>query len=79
MKKLVSQLFLIFVSILLVSACSKSENVSEQKKLDPLEIIITPEIQKQTKNEVVKYQDIGKTLMIPGRLETQNRKLSKIV
>jgi cobalt-zinc-cadmium efflux system membrane fusion protein len=52
--------------------------VSEQKKLDPLEIMITPEIQKQTKNEVVKYQDIGETLMIPGRLETQNRKLAKI-
>ena len=78
MKKLVSQLFLIFMSILLLSACSKSENVSEQKKLDHLEIIITPEIQKQTKNEVVKYQDIGETLMIPGRLETQNRKLVKI-
>jgi cobalt-zinc-cadmium efflux system membrane fusion protein len=78
MKKLVSQLFLIFVCILLLSACSKSENVSEQKKSDPLEIIITPEIQKQTKNEVVKYQDIGETLMIPGRLETQNRKLAKI-
>jgi predicted component of type VI protein secretion system len=44
MKKLVSQLFLIFVSTLLLSACSKSENVSEQKKLDPLEIMITPEI-----------------------------------
>jgi cobalt-zinc-cadmium efflux system membrane fusion protein len=78
MKKLVSQLFLIFVSTLLLSACSKSENVSEQKKLDPLEIMITPEIQKQTKNEVVKYQDVGETLMIPGRLETQNRKLVKI-
>jgi cobalt-zinc-cadmium efflux system membrane fusion protein len=78
MKKLVSQLFLIFVCISLLSACSKSENVSEQKKSDPLEIIITPEIQKQTKNEVVKYQDIGETLMIPGRLETQNRKLAKI-
>jgi cobalt-zinc-cadmium efflux system membrane fusion protein len=78
MKKLVSQLFLIFVSILLLSACSKSENVSEQTKLDPLEIMITPEIQKQTKKEVVKYQDIGETLMIPGRLETQNRKLAKI-
>ena len=78
MKKLVSQLFLIFVSTLLLSACSKSENVSEQKKLDPLEIIITPEIQKQTKNEAVKYQDVGETLMIPGRLETQNRKLVKI-
>ncbi len=78
MKKLVSQLFLIFVSTLLLSACSKSEDFSEQKKLDPLEIIITPEIQKQTKNEVVKYQDIGETLMIPGRLETQNRKLAKI-
>ncbi|GBL32175.1 hypothetical protein EMGBS12_04850 [Methylophilaceae bacterium] len=78
MKKLVSQLFLIFVSTLLLSACSKSENVSEQKKLDPLEIMITPEIQKQTKNEAVKYQDVGETLMIPGRLETQNRKLVKI-
>ena len=78
MKKLVSQLFLIFVSTLLLSACSKSEKVSEQKKLGPLEIMITPEIQKQTKNEVVKYQDIGETLMIPGRLETQNRKLAKI-
>lgn len=52
--------------------------MSEQKKLDPLEIMITPEIQKQTKNEVVKYQDVGETLMIPGRLETQNRKLVKI-
>jgi cobalt-zinc-cadmium efflux system membrane fusion protein len=78
MKKLVTQLFLILVSIWLLSACSKSENVSEQKKLDPLEIMITPEIEKQTKNEVVKYQDIGETLMIPGRLETQNRKLAKI-
>ena len=78
MKKLVTQLFLIFVSIWLLSACSKSDKVSEQKKIDPLEIIITPEIEKQTKTEVVKNQDIGETLMIPGRLETQNRKLAKI-
>jgi len=78
MKKLVTQLFLILVSMWLLSACSKSDKVSEQKKIDPLEIIITPEIQKQTKTEVVKYQDIGETLMIPGRLETQNRKLAKI-
>jgi membrane fusion protein, heavy metal efflux system len=78
MKKLVTQLFLIFVSIWLLSACSKSDKVSEKKKIDPLEIIITPEIEKQTKTEVVKNQDIGETLMIPGRLETQNRKLAKI-
>ncbi|QDC98230.1 efflux RND transporter periplasmic adaptor subunit [Candidatus Methylopumilus universalis] len=78
MKKLVTQLFLILVSIWLLSACSKSDKVSELKKIDPLEIIITPEIEKQTKTEVVKYQDIGETLMIPGRLETQNRKLAKI-
>jgi cobalt-zinc-cadmium efflux system membrane fusion protein len=58
--------------------CSKPEDKSKEKKIDPLEIIITPDIQKQIKTEAVRYQDIGETLMIPGRLETQNRRLSKI-
>jgi cobalt-zinc-cadmium efflux system membrane fusion protein len=59
-------------------ACSKPDDKSKEKKLDPLEIIITPDIQKQIKTEVVRYQEIGETLMIPGRLETQNRRLAKI-
>ena len=59
-------------------ACSKSEDTSQKKKLDPLEVVITPEIQKQIKTDLVNYQDISDTLLIPGRLETQNRRLAKI-
>jgi len=78
MKTLIKQLFLILVSGSLLVACSKSEDTSTQKKLDPLEIMITPEIQKQIKTDTVSYQDISDTLLIPGRLETQNRRLAKI-
>jgi cobalt-zinc-cadmium efflux system membrane fusion protein len=78
MKTLLKQLFLIFLSGSLLIACSKSEDTSQKKKLDPLEVVITPEIQKQIKTDVVNYQDISDTLLIPGRLETQNRRLAKI-
>lgn len=78
MKTLLKQLFLMLLSGSLLIACSKSENTVEKKKLDPLEVVITPEIQKQTKTEVIRFQDISETLMIPGRLETQNRRLAKI-
>ena len=78
MKTLLKQLFLIFLSGSLLIACSKSEDTSQKKKLDPLEVEITPEIQKQIKTDVVNYQDISDTLLIPGRLETQNRRLAKI-
>ncbi len=78
MKTLIKQLFLILVCGSLLVACSKSEDTSTQKKLDPLEIMITPEIQKQIKTDTVSYQDISDTLLIPGRLETQNRRLAKI-
>ena len=78
MKTLLKQLFLIFLSGSLLIACSKSEDTSQKKKLDPLEVVVTPEIQKQIKTDVVSYQDISDTLLIPGRLETQNRRLAKI-
>lgn len=78
MKKSIPHLFLLLLSLSLIVGCSKPEDKSKEKKIDPLEIIITPDIQKQIKTEAVRYQDIGETLMIPGRLETQNRKLSKI-
>jgi cobalt-zinc-cadmium efflux system membrane fusion protein len=78
MKKSITHLCLLLLSLSLLVACSKPEDKSKEKKLDPLEIIITPDIQKQIKTAVVSYQDIGETLMIPGRLETQNRRLSKI-
>ena len=78
MKTLIKQLFLILVCGSLLVACSKSEDTSTQKKLDPVEIMITPEIQKQIKTDTVSYQDISDTLLIPGRLETQNRRLAKI-
>ena len=78
MKKSITHLCLLLLSLSLLVACSKPEDKSKEKKQDPLEIIITPDIQKQIKTEVVSYQDIGETLMIPGRLETQNRRLSKI-
>jgi cobalt-zinc-cadmium efflux system membrane fusion protein len=78
MKKSIKHLFLLLLSLSLLIACSKSEDKSREKKLDPLEIIITPDIQKQTKTEVIRYQDVSETLMIPGRLETQNRRLTKI-
>lgn len=78
MKTLLKQLFLMLLSGSLLIACSKSENTAEKMKLDPLEVVITPEIQKQTKTEVIRFQDISETLMIPGRLETQNRRLAKI-
>lgn len=78
MNTLLKQLFLIFLSVSLLIACSKSEDTSQKKKLDPLEVVITPEIQKQIKTDLVNYQDISDTLLIPGRLETQNRRLAKI-
>ncbi|MFM7481681.1 MAG: efflux RND transporter periplasmic adaptor subunit [Candidatus Methylopumilus sp.] len=78
MKKSITHLCLILLSLSLLVACSKHEDKSKEKKLDPLEIIITPDIQKQIKTEVVRYQEISETLMIPGRLETQNRRLAKI-
>ena len=78
MKKSITHLFLLLLSLSLLEGCSKPEDKSKEKKIDPLEIIITPDIQKQIKTEAVRYQDIGETLMIPGRLETQNRRLSKI-
>lgn len=78
MNTLLKQLFLIFLSVSLLIACSKSEDTSQKKKLDPLEVVITPEIQKQIKTDMVNYQDISDTLLIPGRLETQNRRLAKI-
>ena len=78
MNTLLKQLFLIFLSVSLLIACSKSEDTSQKNKLDPLEVVITPEIQKQIKTDMVNYQDISETLLIPGRLETQNRRLAKI-
>lgn len=78
MNTLLKQLFLIFLSVSLLISCSKSEDTSQKKKLDPLEVVITPEIQKQIKTDMVNYQDISDTLLIPGRLETQNRRLAKI-
>ncbi len=78
MKKSITHLFLLLLSLSLLVGCSKPEDKSKEKKIDPLEIIITPDIQKQIKTEAVRYQEIGETLMIPGRLETQNRRLSKI-
>ncbi|QDD11643.1 efflux RND transporter periplasmic adaptor subunit [Candidatus Methylopumilus rimovensis] len=78
MKKSITHLCLLLLSLSLLVACSKHEDKNKEKKLDPLEIIITPDIQKQIKTEVVRHQDIGETLMIPGRLETQNRRLAKI-
>lgn len=78
MKKSIGYLFLILLSVSFLGACSKSEDKSTQKKLDPLEVVITPEIQKQTKIQVISFQDISENLMIPGRIETQNRRLAKI-
>jgi cobalt-zinc-cadmium efflux system membrane fusion protein len=78
MKKSITHLCLLLLSLSLLVACSKHEDKSKEKKLDPLEIIITPDIQKQIKTEVVRHQEISETLMIPGRLETQNRRLAKI-
>lgn len=78
MKKSITHLCLLLLSLSLLVACSKHEDKSKEKKIDPLEIIITPDIQKQIKTEVVRYQEISETLMIPGRLETQNRRLAKI-
>ena len=78
MKKSIRYLFLILLSVSFLGACSKSEDKSTQKKLDPLEVVITPEIQKQTKIQVISFQDISENLMIPGRIETQNRRLAKI-
>ncbi len=78
MNALIKKIIFIFLSSALLISCSKSNNAPEVKKLDPLEIAITPEIQKQIKTEVVGNQDISETLMIPGRLEAQNLRLAKI-
>jgi len=78
MNAFIKKIIFIFLSSALLISCSKSNNAPEVKKLDPLEIAITPEIQKQIKTEVVGNQDISETLMIPGRLEAQNLRLAKI-
>ena len=56
-----SKIIFILFSFALLTSCSKSNNAPEVKKLDPLEIAITPEIQKQIKTEVVSNQDISET------------------
>ena len=78
MNALIKKIIFIFLSSALLISCSKSNNAPEVKKLDPLEIAITPEIQKQIKTEIVGNQDVSETLMIPGRLEAQNLRLAKI-
>jgi cobalt-zinc-cadmium efflux system membrane fusion protein len=78
MNTLIKKIIFILLSSFLLISCSKSNNAPEVKKLDPLEIAITPEIQKQIKTEVVANQDVSETLMIPGRLEAQNLRLAKI-
>ena len=78
MKAFIKNFIFIFLSATLFISCSKSNNAPETKKLDPLEIAITPEIQKQIKTETVSNQDVSETLMIPGRLEAQNLRLAKI-
>ena len=47
MKAFIKNFIFIFLSATLFISCSKSNNAPEEKKLDPLEIAITPEIQKQ--------------------------------
>lgn len=78
MKAFIKNFIFIFLSATLFISCSKSNKAPETKKLDPLEIAITPEIQKQIKTETVSNQDVSETLMIPGRLEAQNLRLAKI-
>jgi cobalt-zinc-cadmium efflux system membrane fusion protein len=78
MNAFIKKIIFILFSLALLISCSKSNNAPEVKKLDPLEIAITPEIQKQIKIEAVSNQDISETLMIPGRLEAQNLRLAKI-
>ena len=78
MNAFIKKIIFILFSLVLLTSCSKSNNAPEVKKLDPLEIAITPEIQKQIKTEAVSNQDISETLMIPGRLEAQNLRLAKI-
>jgi cobalt-zinc-cadmium efflux system membrane fusion protein len=78
MKAFIKNFIFIFLSATLFISCSKSNNAPETKKLDPLEIAITPEIQKQIKTETVGNQNVSETLMIPGRLEAQNLRLAKI-
>jgi len=78
MNAFIKKIIFILLGFTLLISCSKSNNAPEVKKLDPLEIAITPEIQKQIKTEVVSNQDISETLMIPGRLEAQNLRLAKI-
>lgn len=78
MNAFIKKIIFILFSLVLLISCSKSNNAPEVKKLDPLEIAITPEIQKQIKTEAVSNQDISETLMIPGRLEAQNLRLAKI-
>ncbi len=78
MNAFIKKIIFIFLGCALLISCSKSNNAPEVKKLDPLEIAITPEIQKQIKTEVVGNQDVSETLMIPGRLEAQNLRLAKI-
>ena len=78
MKAFIKNFIFIFLSATLFISCSKSNNAPETKKLDPLEIAITPEIQKQIKTDTVGNQDVSETLMIPGRLEAQNLRLAKI-
>lgn len=57
---------------------SKQNDASKEVKIDPLEIIITPEIQKQIKIDTVKKVDLIDAVNVPGRIEVQQNRLAKI-
>jgi cobalt-zinc-cadmium efflux system membrane fusion protein len=78
LKKLIFITFLSIMSFSFLGCQSKQHDTSKEVKIDPLEIIITPEIQKQIKIDTVKKVDLTDAVNVPGRIEVQQSRLAKI-
>ena len=61
-----------------LSCCSKKQEVAKEEKKDPLEILITPIIQSQIKIVKADKAEISEAVNVPGRIEVQQSRLTKI-
>ena len=61
-----------------LSGCSKKQEVAKEEKKDPLEILITPIIQSQIKIVKADKAEISEAVNVPGRIEVQQSRLTKI-
>jgi membrane fusion protein, heavy metal efflux system len=78
LKKLFFIVFIIITSVSFLGCQSKQKDASKDTKIDPLEIIITPQIQQQIKIDTVKKVDLTDAVNVPGRIEVQQSRLAKI-